>query len=94
MDQLWMLLTAVLFIVFSPAMLLSYTDEGAETIRGLQGRYYLPILPIVYLMLTKFRLFKGNEHQKGTVIQHLGYKWISILSMVCILMLLRKYSYR
>lgn len=36
----------LLYMLLTPAMLLSFTHEGSEYIIGLQGRYYLIILPV------------------------------------------------
>lgn len=37
-------------LFFMPAMLLSWTTPGSEIIMGLQGRYYLPVLPLFLLL--------------------------------------------
>ena len=34
-------------LVATPAMLLSWNNIGAKVIEGLQGRYYLPLLPVL-----------------------------------------------
>ena len=43
-------------IVFTPMMLLSYTSRNSPVINGLQGRYFLPVLPLILLSCTKYTL--------------------------------------
>ena len=50
-------------------MLLSWTFEGATTIRGLQGRYYLPILSITLILITK-SLFKDIKLDEKDIIKY------------------------
>ena len=40
-------------IISTPAMLLSWTNVGSRVVEGLQGRYYLPLLPLIYFVFTK-----------------------------------------
>ena len=42
--------------LLTPIMLFSYTPLGSQVIRGIQGRYYLPIYPLIILALSKFDL--------------------------------------
>lgn len=46
----------IIGLISTPAMLLSFTTLDFSTIRGLQGRYFLPLLPLAYLLLSKFSL--------------------------------------
>ena len=52
-DVLACVLSIFMMLVIAPSMLLSSTPIGSNTIMGLQGRYFLPILPIILLLLTK-----------------------------------------
>ena len=55
-DRLLFMFVIGLTIVFTPMMLLSWTDLGSKTILGLQGRYYLPVLvPALILISDKLR---------------------------------------
>ena len=36
-------------------------DVGSTTVEGLQGRYYLPILPLILLVASKFRLYNSER---------------------------------
>ena len=73
----YILLSAVfLVIIFTPVMLLSWTDEGSPWIGGLQGRYFLPVLIPALMVLTKFSLkirypsepaaFTDRKYREGT----------------------------
>lgn len=44
------LIVLAVIVLFMPAMLLSWTTPGSEIIMGLQGRYYLPVLPLFLLL--------------------------------------------
>ena len=46
---------AVVFIalITTPAMLLSWTPEGSDVILGIQGHYYMPVLPLIALLIGK-----------------------------------------
>lgn len=57
-DKYFFNLVIILTLLLTPMMLLSFTNEGSDVIMGLQGRYYLPILSVVMMVLTKFKLHK------------------------------------
>ncbi|MBP5775895.1 MAG: DUF2142 domain-containing protein [Clostridiales bacterium] len=40
-------------LLTTPAMLLSWTPEGSDVILGIQGHYFLPILPLIAILLGK-----------------------------------------
>ncbi len=47
----WFVLAAVLcFAAIEGAMLLAYTPVGVNYIKGVQGRYFLPLLPLVLIL--------------------------------------------
>ena len=55
--RIWILLliiagTVLIFL----AMLLGFTEKGSDYVTGLQGRYFLPYLPLVMLLLRNDRL--------------------------------------
>ena len=50
-EKIWIWFPVTLLILFTPAMMLSSTDIGSETILGVQGRYYLPLLIPICLLL-------------------------------------------
>lgn len=89
--------TIFIEIYFTPVMLLSWTPIGSIRIEGLQGRYYLPVLPIFIFIFTKFKLVNSTDissSAKIKAIQTTCYKWITILSCVCVYYLLRTYLVR
>ena len=96
-EKIAIFIPILLFIVLTPSMLLSYTKEGAEKIRGLQGRYYLPVLPLLMLLMPKSR-WKVSENSSeieyrdtGTQILYLSLMWISVVSVYY---MMYKYSSR
>ncbi|MBQ3705702.1 MAG: DUF2142 domain-containing protein [Clostridia bacterium] len=50
-EKCLMLLPPALLILFTPVMMLSSTDVGSELISGMQGRYFLPLLLPLALLL-------------------------------------------
>lgn len=52
--------TVIITIFTTPMMLLSWTPEGYSYIAGVQGRYFLPILPLMLLCITKYKLHVIN----------------------------------
>lgn len=92
-----------IFIIFlefilTPAMLLSWTNKGSNIIEGLQGRYYLPVLPLMMLVITKFKLHTENngkeyEHHRQEV-SSLCYNIYALLSCLCIYYMMRLYLVR
>ncbi len=63
-DKIMIAIVLVLALLFVPIMLLSATTCGNAEIAGLQGRYFMPILPLVGLVLSKF-LGKNNLRFEG-----------------------------
>ena len=74
-DILILSLTVLIALLSTPAMLLSWTPEGSDVILGIQGHYFLPVLPlfaIVFAKLvrkiakkTKITKFKATEMLKA-----------------------------
>ena len=52
---IFLLIAAGISLIFL-AMLLGFTEKGTDYITGLQGRYFLPYLPLVMLLLRSDRL--------------------------------------
>lgn len=61
---LWVL---AMEIVFTPIMLLSWTEYGDDRIRGLQGRYYLPVFLMLVFVFTKYTLHEQAD-QSGSLV--------------------------
>ena len=47
------LIVILIALLSTPAMLLSWTPEGSDVILGIQGHYFLPVLPLIALCLGK-----------------------------------------
>lgn len=74
-----------------PMMLLSYTDVGSATIEGVQGRYYLPVLPLVMLLITN-RKPDGKlkfDDDKLSTIKTVTFWAHTILSVTAVMYMLR-----
>ncbi|MBQ2578727.1 MAG: DUF2142 domain-containing protein, partial [Lachnospiraceae bacterium] len=61
-DYLWMLLPVVIAGVTIPAMLLKDTPVTETVICGIQGRYFLPVFPLVLLALDGILPHTKEEH--------------------------------
>ncbi len=92
-----------------PAMMLSYTPRGAETVEGLQGRYYCFLMPIFYLVATKWGRScpegrtdpaerKDREEPEGrkgqTVMTRIACAGAVGMSAVCLAIMLGLYCHR
>lgn len=53
LDRAVMGLPVLIGLLTTPAMLLMEVERGSRQIEGVQGRYYLPLLPLVLYILTK-----------------------------------------
>jgi len=53
-NKLWMtILVATIFLLVLTSMLLSHTPISQAHVHGVQGRYFLPILPLMALVIFK-----------------------------------------
>ena len=52
-DIVTALIVVLIALLTTPAMLLSWTPEGSDVILGIQGHYFLPVLPLIALSLGK-----------------------------------------
>ena len=95
-DKCLCILTVCLTLIFTPMMLLSWTNKGSTTIGGLQGRYYLPILILLLLPATKGSVFYGcfADEQKQLAVKKKSILLFVALSMIVIYYLLRTYLVR
>lgn len=85
----------LLSIILTPMMLLSWTTIGDKLIAGIQGRYFLPVLPIALILLTRF-LFRDIkvDEEKYLECKAKCLKCFGILSFVCIYFLAEIYLVR
>ena len=91
------LIIILLFIFLTPALLLSYTLEGAEKIRGLQGRYYLPILPLIMFLCPNKPSAKFNGDNimtDQTIVNKIGQMTILWTSVISVFYMMYHYGVR
>lgn len=89
----WICISVIIGLISTPAMLLSATNAGSHRVEGLQGRYFLPLVPIFYYVVTKFSLHtpdKSNYEQ----IQRKGMICLSGLSCISVYYILAIYLTR
>jgi len=96
---IFQIIIAVLVLTM-PAMLLSWTNEGSDMIMGLQGRYYLPVLPLILLACTKPSLYgktAGRQDPDQTARRQTDRSFIRafcLLSCLCVYYMMRLYLTR
>ncbi|MBE5946416.1 MAG: DUF2142 domain-containing protein [Lachnospiraceae bacterium] len=81
-------------LVATPAMLLSWNNIGAKVIEGLQGRYYLPLLPVFVFVMTKFYKRELWEKSQNIMLKNKFLIWYVIISSVAVFYVLRLYITR
>lgn len=89
----------IIFLEFTltPIMLMSSTDIGSDVIMGLQGRYYLPVLPLIIMILTKYKLHDGAENvttENALQIKSSCFRVFALLSCLSVYYMLRLYLTR
>lgn len=88
----WSFGLIILFVLLlTPAMLLSFTYVNSTNVEGLQGRYYLFVLPLIFLILTKFKLKNVMRGKWNEEILNTGFIWLGALFSICIYYLLLIY---
>lgn len=76
----------LLFLMSAASMLISWTTQGNTTVRGLQGRYFTPmLLPLLFLFRGSFFTIKENVDGKIAYLQ-LG------VSVICVYNILTSVS--
>lgn len=86
---------AVIFIglISIPAMLLSWTEAGSRRVEGMQGRYFLPLVPVFYFLITKYSLHVSAPGNYGWILKR-GIIWMTALSSVFVYYLMTIYLTR
>lgn len=93
-DKYIMLFVVLLTLFLTPVMLLSWTSVGSSLVEGLQGRYYLIILPLLLLMLTKFSLHTEISKEHFYTIGNNGCRVLGVFSSIAVYYMLRLYLTR
>lgn len=81
----------------TPLMLLSWTDANSVRVEGLQGRYFLPVLPLILMILSKFSLKKAAgvpAEKAGNTVMIKCQRTFASVSVICVYYLLRLYLTR
>ena len=65
----------IIGLIYS-SLYVQWTSKGSKVIEGVQGRYFLPILPIVYLCLGNFIKIKSDYNQEKIT------KYIGIVGLI------------
>lgn len=89
-DRAIMLAVILIEVVTTPMMLLSWTDINARAIAGIHGRYFLPVLPLLLLIATKYGLHDHRRPDAGVrAIGKKCIKWFCLLSCLGVYFMLR-----
>lgn len=54
--KIFIVLSVVLAVIITPAMLLSHTAADSRNIIGMQGRYFTPFVPLIMILITKYKI--------------------------------------
>ena len=69
-------------------MLISYTYVGADTILGVQGRYFLPVLPLVLLIVQGNKnIIVKNSIESELILAIIGLQLYTIWSIVSVVIM-------
>ena len=84
-DRIVLIGVIALYCLGVPMMLLSWTPLCYDYVIGLQGRYFLPVLPLGYLAITKFKTHRLSERNEQTpeVLRHWCLLCFTVLSWYC-----------
>ena len=78
-----MLLIMLIASIGIPAMLLSWTNLGSTEIDGIQGRYFLPVVPLFLILLTKRTETKtDNRSTEGQQSPASLWGWFYLVSVI------------
>lgn len=73
-----------------PAMLLSFTPVGFDLVRGIQGRYFIPMMPLVYYILTKYSLHTPDRANRELIMRK-GMLCMSVLVFITVYWIMISY---
>lgn len=96
-DKLVFISTVLIAVCFTPLMLLSWTNVNSVRIEGLQGRYYLPVLPLMIMVLSKFKLKNASREPDSAdsiAVLKTCQRLFAVVSVLCVYYLMRLYLTR
>ena len=80
-ERLWLWLPVAVMVVMLPTTVLSYTFLGMDTIDTVQGRYYLPMLvPVLILVHCNLREKISVKFRDGSVLLW-GFGFLTLVSI-------------
>ena len=96
-DRIVFGLVILMSVCCTPVMLLSWTDAGSARIEGLQGRYYLPVLPLILMLMSKYKLKNAaadikSENSSAILLE--CQRVFAVVSVLCVYYLMRLYLTR
>lgn len=93
-----MIFSVVLALVITPAMMLSSTPTDSRNIFGVQGRYFTPFVPLVMILITKFKIHRkalaATDDRTQLIIRKRLLKAVSGLFCVIVYLMLNTYLKR
>ena len=93
-----LLATIILQLIIIPAMLLSWTDCESRLINGLQGRYFFPLAPLGFILVsligTKTGIGKKEDSIRRIKIQKCSLYIFGFLICTCLYYMMRRYLTR
>ncbi|MBE7070474.1 MAG: DUF2142 domain-containing protein, partial [Ruminococcaceae bacterium] len=98
-DILIALAVVLIALLTTPSMLLSWTPEGSDVILGIQGHYFLPVLPLFAISAGKglraltLKVTKGKT-EAVKAIAAFAYPCISFMLVVAFYFMMRLYLSR
>lgn len=78
-----------IFILIMVSMYMTFTKIGDELIRGTQGRYFIPISPLLFILLYNNRKILNDSLKKKLPLFIIGYS--SIILLVAIYYIIQRY---
>ena len=96
-DKIVFILVILISVAFTPLMLLSWTDAGSPRVEGLQGRYYLPVLPLIVLLMSKYGFKKAAleaDNKNSLAVLNTCQKVFAVISVLCVYFMMRRYLTR
>ena len=86
-EQLWIAAVAVLVMLLTAgAMLVSWTSRNSMIIEGVQGRYFLPVLPLFLLLLKNETVVLKRDISRGILYAFLcmdAFALLRIFTLAC-----------
>ncbi len=82
-DKVILAVVIALMIIFIPMMLLRVTPEGEYYVSGLRARYYLPMMPLVLILIGHMGFWKKLGKQTGFNPESDGVKLKKACMLIC-----------